>query len=208
MNQYFSDWNLSKIPDSVKEIKEQANLNNIPIMQEDGMAFLVQMIRIKRPKRILEIGTAIGYSAIQMALHSNANIDTIERDAEMVDRARKNVQTTGMAERVRIFHGDALTLELDLLYENYDIIFIDAAKSQYINFFTRYQTLLDRSGFIVSDNLLFHGMTFGSKQVGRNTRHLLMKIKKYMEWLKNHPDFDTLFFDIGDGIAVSERIIE
>ena len=205
MKDYIKNLNQISLSDDILDIIKYANENDVPIMQEQGMFFLMQLIKAKRPQKILEIGTAIGYSSIQMAIHSTALIDTIEKNSEMVRQALQNIVKLGLTDRITCYFQDALEMDVTQLRGEYDVIFIDAAKAQYEKFFVKYEPLLKLDGIIVSDNLLFHGLVVGDHEVSKNTKSLIMKIKKYTQWLKNHPNFDTTFYEIGDGIAVSER---
>jgi predicted O-methyltransferase YrrM len=205
MKDYIKNLNQISLSDDILDIIKYANENDVPIMQEQGMFFLMQLIKAKRPQKILEIGTAIGYSSIQMAIHSTALIDTIEKNSEMVRQALQNIVKLGLTDRITCYFQDALEMDVTQLRGEYDVIFIDAAKAQYEKFFVKYEPLLKLDGIIVSDNLLFHGLVVGDHEVSKNTKSLITKIKKYTQWLKNHPNFDTTFYEIGDGIAVSER---
>lgn len=200
--QYLSSLNPSFEHSLVQELKTYAMSHHIPIMQDDGIHFLVQLINIKQAKKVLEIGTAIGYSSMIMALFTNAYIVSIERDDVLYEIAVNNIQRAGLSERVSLVHGDAN--ELDILESGFDLIFIDAAKSSYIRFFEKYSKLLNQGGVIVSDNLLFRGMVADPKQIeNRNRKQLVKKIDRYNHFLTKHPDFDSYIYPIGDGISVS-----
>lgn len=188
----------------IKEIEEYASLNNIPIMQKDGIEFLTDYIKNNNIKNILEIGSAIGYSAIKMALVSNdINITTIERDKERYTLAVKNINEFKLQHRITIINDDALYTNIE---GKYDLIFIDAAKSQYIKFFEKYEKNLNEDGVIVTDNLSFHGLVEDeSKTNNRNTKQLVRKIKKYIDYLNNNDNYTTSFYKLGDGIAISKR---
>ena len=188
----------------ILEIKEYAKEHNVPIMQDAGIDFLCNYIKENNIKRILEIGSAIGYSAIRFAsISSDIMVTTIERDEERYKEAVKNIEDNNLAERITIILGDALETSID---GEYDLIFIDAAKSQYINFFNKYKSNLSNTGVIFSDNLSFHGMVEDiSLTNNRNTRQLVGKIRKYIEFLKTNTEFDTTFYQIGDGISISKR---
>ena len=141
----------------LEEIEKYAAENSIPIMQKDGIEFLVEYIKKHNIKKILEIGTAIGYSAIKMALvDEDITVTTIERDKERYDLALKNISSFSLENRIKVLLCDALEVNLNP-DDSYDLIFIDAAKSQYIKFFEKFQLNLKINGVIVSDNLSFHG---------------------------------------------------
>ena len=181
----------------ITKLEEYAKVNNIPIMQKDGIEFLCNYIRENNVKRILEIGTAIGYSAIKMCLVDNdVYVTTIERDV-----AIKNINDFNLNDRINVILGDAFEVELD---DKYDLIFIDAAKSQYIKFFEKFEVNLNTHGTIVSDNLSFHGLVEDpSKTNNRNTKQLVGKIRKYIDYLKNNDKYNTTFYKLGDGVAIS-----
>ena len=186
----------------LKELEEYASINNIPIMQKDGIEFLTNYIKDNNVKNILEIGSAIGYSAIKMALVSeDIKITTIERDKERYDIAVNNIKVFNLSDRINIILDDALNIELN---DKYDLIFIDAAKSQYIKFFEKFDKNLNINGVVVSDNLSFHGLVLDeTKTTNRNTKQLVRKIRKYIDFLKNHENYKTSFYELGDGVAIS-----
>jgi len=189
---------------SIEEIEKYAYENDIPIMQKVGIDFLCNFIKQNNIKRILEIGSAIGYSAIKMALvSSDIKIVTIERDKERFDLAVKNIDNLKLSNQINIRLEDALESQVD---GEFDLIFIDAAKAQYIKFFNKYSTNLSKKGFIISDNMSFHGLTENVKEIkSRNLRQLVTKINKYKDFLLNNEEFNTEFYQIGDGIAISSR---
>jgi len=177
---------------------------DVPIMQNEGIAFLIMLLRVKKPLRILEIGSAIGFSSSMMALNSCATIDTIERDLKMINECKKNHLELNLTERINLIEGDALET-FEIVKDNkYDLIFIDAAKAQYIKFFEMYSPLLNDDGVILSDNLYFHDLLF-TEVNNRDLRQLVRKVGKYNDFLLNHPDFETHIFKIGDGIGVSTK---
>ena len=186
------------------EMIKYAEENDVPIMQNEGIAFLIMLLKVKKPLRILEIGSAIGFSSSMMALNSESKIDTIERDPKMICQCKKNHTELNLLERINLIEGDALDT-LEIVKDNkYDLIFIDAAKAQYIKFFEMYSPLLNENGVILSDNLYFHDLLF-TEVNNRDLRQLVRKVGKYNDFLLNHPDFETHIFKIGDGIGVSTR---
>ena len=186
----------------IKEIEKYAEENNIPIMQKDGIEFLTKYIKENKIKNVLEIGSAIGYSSIMMELVDNdIKVTTIERDEERYNIALKNIDEFNLNDRINIILGDALDTNIE---GTYDLIFIDAAKSQYIKFFEKYELNLKQGGVIVTDNLSFHGLVEDeSKTTNRNTKQLVRKIRKYIEYLKENKNYKTVFYKLGDGIAIS-----
>ena len=207
MNSYFSKFN--KFPNNklIRDMRSYAEKEKVPIIQDEGLTFLLFLIKTKKVRNILEIGTAIGYSAINMAMQSlDINIDTIERNEEMYNQAIRNIKKAKMTERINVHFKDALEVNINEFNRKYDLIFIDAAKAQYIKFFTLYEPLLSDDGVIFTDNLLFHGLVNNSERIeSKNLRNLVTKIENYNEWLANNEKYDTSFFSIGDGIAVSVK---
>lgn len=190
--------------DLIQEMECYASEHHIPIMEKEGMEFLLSFLREHQCRRILEIGTAIGYSAIRMALVDEAiQIDTIERDEERYQMAVHNIERAGLSDRIHIQLADALEASVEGVY---DFIFIDAAKAQYIRFFERYTPQLAVGGYVLSDNLGFHGMVNGEVEPQtRALRALVRKLRRYIEYLQEHPGYETVFYSAGDGIAVSKK---
>ena len=188
----------------INKMEEYAIKNDIPIMQKDGIDFLCDYIKNNNVKTILEIGTAIGYSSIRMALiDDDINVVTIERDENRYNEAIKNIKEAGLENRIKVHLCDALDFEID---DKFDLIFIDAAKAQYIKFFNKYSKNLNKNGTIVSDNLLFHGFVEDISQVrSRNLKQLVRKIIKYRKFLEENTEYKTVFYEIGDGIAITRR---
>ena len=188
----------------IRELEEYAKINNIPIMEQDGIEFLLDYIKKNNVKNILEIGSAIGYSAIRMCLvDEKVTVTTIERDKKRYDEAIKNIKKFNLEDRITIIFDDAFNVELN---DKFDLIFIDAAKSQYIKFFEKFKINLNNNGVIVSDNLNFHGLVHTKEHIeSRNVRGIVRKLNNYIEFLKNNEEFDTTFYEIGDGVSISRR---
>ena len=189
----------------IKEIKEYAIANKVPIMQDAGMDFLTTFIIKHQIKNVLEIGTAIGYSAIMMTLCSpNLKVTTIERDEQRYMEALKNIKKMNLEDRITPIFNDALNVKLD---DKYDLIFIDAAKAQNIKFFELFERNLNPEGYIITDNMYFHGLVKKNEKeiVSRNLRGIVRKIKDYINFLKNNDRYNTTIYEVGDGIAVSEK---
>ena len=188
----------------ILDIKEYAKEHNVPIMQDAGIDYMCNYINDNNIKSILEIGSAIGYSAIRFAsINDNITITTLERDIDRYNEAVKNINDENLNDRIEIINCDALEYRTD---KKYDLIFIDAAKSQYIKFFERYKNNLNTNGVIFSDNLSFHGFVEHPELThNRNTKQLVGKIKRYIDYLKNNEEFTTEFYDIGDGISISKK---
>ena len=189
----------------IKEIKEYALINNVPIMQDEGIEFLTNFIVKNNITNILEVGTAIGYSAIMMALvNPKIKVVSIERDEARYLEAVKNIKKFNLEDRITLIFKDALEVHLN---EKFDLIFLDGAKGQNINFFEHYENNLDEKGYVITDNINFHGYVQKKEEdiKSRNLRGLVRKIKDYINYLKTSIKYETTFYDRGDGISVTRR---
>jgi len=189
----------------IREIKKYALDNKVPIMQDDGIDFLTTFIVKKQINSVLEIGTAIGYSSIMMALaNPNLKITTIERDRDRYLEAVKNIKKFNLEDRITLVFSDALDTNIEGMF---DMIFIDAAKGQNIKFFEKYETSLNDNGFIITDNMNFHGLVdkVEAEIESRNLRALVRKIRDYRTFLLNNQNYSVEFFNIGDGIVVASK---
>lgn len=199
---------LPQSEDWVKELEEQAHIDHVPIMDPLGINFLMQLIRLNKPKRILEIGAAIGYSALRMnEANPESEIVTIERDEIRYKQAVENIKRLNKQSDIQVIFGDALEV-LEKLAENnevFDCVFIDAAKGQYKRFFELAMPLLSNNGIIISDNVLFRGYVMEPNFEHPRYKKMVEKIKSYNEWLANHPSFITTILPIGDGVAISYK---
>lgn len=187
----------------ITRIEEYAEENNVPIMTKDGIEFLTKYIEKHKVKKILEIGAAIGYSAIRMALvDDEIEITTIERDEKRYLEAVKNIKKFNLGNRINLIYKDAFDVKIE---GTYDLIFIDAAKAQNIKFFEMFSKYLNPKGTIITDNMNFHGLVDKDPEdiKSRNLRALVRKLKDYATFLKENKKYDTEFLDIGDGIAIS-----
>lgn len=190
-------------------MEEKAHKIYIPIMQPSAMIFLQQLIRWTKSTRILELGTAIGYSAIRMriAAGDRARIVSIERDPEMIREAQRNISEMGFDQSIRIVEGDA-TGDLQDVRESvpFDLILIDAAKAQYEHLFLDYSRFLKTGGVMVTDNVFFHGLVCDIDAVKKKQlRRLVEKVDGFNRFLADRDDFETVFLTVGDGLAVSTK---
>ena len=169
--------------EKIIEMEEYAKEHNVPIIEKDSIAFIMKFIKANNVKDILEIGSAIGYSAILMAsVSDDVKVTTIERDETRYMECLKNVKKCEMQDKINVVCQDAL--EVNLSGVSYDLIFIDAAKGQYTNFFEKYKYFLKPSGVIISDNLKFHGLVKNKDLIkSRNVRGIVNKIEKYVSSL-------------------------
>ncbi|WP_173916059.1 O-methyltransferase [Halobacillus sp. Marseille-Q1614] len=193
--------------EKVKNLESYAKEHNVPIMEPLGIDFLMQLIRIHQPKRILEIGTAIGYSALRMLEASpKSQIITMERDEQRITEARKNIRAFNAEDRVIILSGDALNLKEEAArFTPYDLLFIDAAKGKYEEFFNLYAPLIADKGIIVSDNVLFKGYVADPSQTNSRLSQMAKKIRNFNETLNSRNDYHTTIVPIGDGVAITVK---
>ena len=191
--------------EKIIEMEEYAKEHNVPIIEKDSIAFIMKFIKANNVKDILEIGSAIGYSAILMAsVSDDVKVTTIERDETRYMECLKNVKKCDMQDKISVVYQDAL--EVNLSGVSYDLIFIDAAKGQYTKFFEKYKYFLKPGGVIISDNLKFHGHVGNRNNIAsRNLKQLVGKIENYIDFLKENDEFETKFYDVGDGLSVSIR---
>ena len=191
--------------EKILEMEQYAAEYNVPIIEKESIAFIMKFIKSNNVKEILEIGSAIGYSSILMATVSDdIKITTIERDETRYMECLKNVKKCGMQNKIDVVCQDALDVNLSGVA--YDLIFIDAAKGQYTKFFEKYKYFLKPGGVIISDNLKFHGHVGNRGNIAsRNLKQLVGKIENYIDFLKNNEEFETKFYDVGDGLSVSIR---
>ncbi len=185
----------------LETLKQYANDYQVPIITDEGLDVLLDVIRKNNIKHVLEIGSAIGYSALAMA-SLGVSVDTFERDEDMIKEAKKNIKLYDEHHLVNLITADALTYDGAL--KTYDLIFIDAAKSQYMRFFEKYSQHLSEDGVIVCDNLYFHHLDI-DVVTNKHTKALLKKLAKFRSFLEQHQTFETTFIAKGDGLSLSKR---
>lgn len=200
-NPYLQTINKKETNELLVSFAQFAEENKVPIITYEGINFLTQVIKLRNIKNVLEIGTAIGYSSIAMALKTGVNITTIERDDEMYQLALSNVSKAKLEDKIRLIKEDALEVDETRL-GTFDMIFIDAAKAQSINFFEKYETILNDGGVIITDNLLFHGLVDQTVK-DRNLRQLLFKIDRFNKYVVDKQGYDTFIYNLGDGMSLS-----
>ena len=189
--------------DKLSELKKYAKINYIPISRPDAVAFLSEIVKKNSYKKILEIGTAIGYTSIVLAsISEDIRVTTIERNEIMYKEAMKNVSEFNLSNQINIIFDDALNVELN---ETYDLIYIDAAKSQNIKFIERFGPHLDKNGLIVVDNILLLDVIKNAKP--KKAQQLLRKTEELKEYLANSTEYCVVYKDdIGDGFALIKRL--
>ncbi len=185
----------------LKQLRAYAKKHDVPIITREGERFLNQLLVLKDAKNVLEIGAAIGYSAISMALNTKCHVTTIERDQAMVKQAKINISDANLDTHITVIEADALTLDVSEL-PMFDVLFIDAAKAQYIKFFEKYAPFVKPGGLIITDNLLFHGL-IDQEVESRNLRQLLRKLDTFNQYILTRDDYITEIYRIGDGMSVS-----
>lgn len=199
---------LPKKEETIVAMEQYAREHGVPIMDALSIETMLHILKLIQPMRILEIGTAIGYSAIRMAKAlPNAKIVTIERDEERYKQARMYTEQTNTKKQITLLFGDALDINDEVKkYAPFDVLFIDAAKGQYRRFFELYEPMLSEKGIIITDNVLFKGLVATNEPIEqKRIRQLMKKIRAYNEWLVAHPSYETIIIPIGDGMAISRK---
>ncbi len=187
-------------------MEEYAEKHHVPIMDSGAIETLLGLLSIQKPDRILEIGSAIGYSAIRMALTlPDTFITTIERDQDRYSKAVDYIKSAGLTDRIQIIEADALLLENEIIAdEPYNALFIDAAKGQYKRFFEKYTPFVSPGGVIYCDNMFLHGMVLREdKELPRRKRTMVRNLKSFTRWVLSHPDYNTSLLPLGDGILIA-----
>ncbi|SDK52927.1 O-methyltransferase [Natronincola ferrireducens] len=193
----------------LKEIQHYAIENHIPIVHKEVAALLKVITKTSRSKKILEVGTAIGYSTILLcqAAGEDCHVTTIERDSERVEKARNNIKKADFTNNIQVIQGDAQEV-LNFLDSKYDLIFLDGAKGHYKEMLNNCIDSLKVGGILVSDNILFKGMVANDDLVIRRKRTIVNRMRDYLHYICNHPQLDTTIIPIGDGVAISYRRLE
>lgn len=192
----------------LNEIEKEAVSSYVPIIRKETQSLLKVLIQMKKPKNILEVGTAVGFSSILMGEYSDENtkITTIEKYEKRIPIAKNNFKRAGMEEKITLLEGDALEI-MSQLDNGYDFIFMDAAKGQYINFLPQVRRLLSKGGVLVSDNVLQDGDIIESRYaVNRRNRTIHGRMREYLYEITHSEDFETTILPIGDGVTISVKI--
>jgi caffeoyl-CoA O-methyltransferase len=209
VHDYIEDYIRGLLPERngiIKEMEDYASLNNVPIIHPEAARFLSFLIKCKGVKNILEVGTAIGYSAIVMhQAAGECRIVTIERDQSMIEEARKNISSAGLESSISIVEGEADEI-LKNMDDKFDLIFLDAAKGQYLEFFPDCDRMLQNGGIIFADNVLFRGMVATNALLIRRKITIVKRMRKYLSFMSENPGYDTSVLPLGDGVAVSLKL--
>ena len=187
----------------LEKIKQKALENHVPIIMDDTLEVLDKILRDAKPQRILEIGTAVGYSAMCFSeyLAPEGEIDTIERDEERIAEAKINIEKVGVAEKINIYEGDAVEI-LPTLNQKYDVVFIDAAKGKYPFFLKEALRMLKPNGIILADNILYKGYVMSDYNKHKQ-RTAVRNLREYIKEVTENPNIETEILEVGDGLAIS-----
>jgi predicted O-methyltransferase YrrM len=188
----------------LRELEEYAKLHHIPIIQPESAALMRVLVKLHKPEKILEAGTAIGYSAciLSDAMDGSGIIDTIEIDEDMAEMAKRNIKAMGYDKTIRVILGDALEV-MECLSSSYDMIFLDAAKGQYNEYLKHALRLLRPGGLLVSDNVLYKGLVAQKDKVQHKQRTIAVKLREYIENICSDERLETSIIPVGDGMAIS-----
>lgn len=187
----------------MKELEFEAETYNIPIIRESERQLLFKTVYENKPKRILEIGTAIGFSALLMATaNDDAIIDTVEKDTKRFERAKKAIEDANMTERINCISGDADSV-ISELSGNYDFVYLDGPKGQYLNHLKKIEKILSEKAVIVADNVLFKGLVKSVEYPPHRYRTIVVRLREYLEYVNR--EYSTVIYEEGDGMAISFR---
>lgn len=191
---------------TIEQIKEKALEDHIPIIMDDTLEVVGKILEDKKPDRILEIGTAVGYSAIRFSkyLSDNGYIDTIERDEERISEAKQNIKDLNLEEKIHIYEGNALEV-LPTLTGPYDVVFIDAAKGKYPIFLSEALRMLASHGIIVADNVLYKGYVMSDYNKHKQ-RTAVRGLREFLKELTENENLTTEILEVGDGLAISKKM--
>lgn len=190
----------------LEKIKQKALEEHIPIIMDDTLEVVDGILTELKPKRILEIGTAVGYSAICFSeyLQKGGKIDTIERDRERIEEAKKNIEKVGVADKITIYEGDAVEI-LPTLNNQYDVVFIDAAKGKYPFFLKEALRMINENGIILADNILYKGYVMSDYNKHKQ-RTAVRNLREYVKEVTENPNIETEILEVGDGLAISKIV--
>lgn len=196
------DKNMNEL--ELEKIKEKALENHIPIIMDDTLEVIAKILTEKKPKRILEIGTAVGYSAMCFSkyLAEDGSIDTIERDEERIEEAKQNLKKVEVENKINLYEGDAVEI-LPTLNEKYDVVFIDAAKGKYPFFLKEALRMLNQDGIIFADNILYKGYVMSDYNKHKQ-RTAVRNLREYIKETTENPNLETEILEVGDGLAISK----
>ncbi len=188
----------------LEKIKKKALEDKVPIIMYDTLEVVAKILTEIKPNKILEIGTAVGYSAICFSeyLQENGKIDTIERDTERVKEARENIKKAEVEDKINIYEGDAVEI-LPTLNDEYDVVFIDAAKGKYPFFLNQALRMIRQGGVIIADNVLYKGYVMSDYNKHKQ-RTAVRNLREYIAEITNNDKLETKILEVGDGLAISK----
>ena len=188
----------------LEKIKKKALEDKVPIIMDDTLEVVAKILTEIKPNKILEIGTAVGYSAICFSeyLQENGKIDTIERDTERVKEARENIKKAEVEDKINIYEGDAVEI-LPTLNDEYDVVFIDAAKGKYPFFLNQALRMIRQVGVIIADNVLYKGYVMSDYNKHKQ-RTAVRNLREYIAEITNNDKLETKILEVGDGLAISK----
>ena len=191
--------------DELMKIKEKALEEHIPIIMDDTLEVIAKILTERRPKNILEIGAAVGYSAMCFSeyLQEGGRIDTIERDEERIAQAKENFKKVGVEDKIKLYEGDAVEI-LPTLNGNYDVVFIDAAKGKYPFFLDQALRMLNDKGVIIADNVLYKGYVMSDYNKHKQ-RTAVRNLREYIARVNEDANLETEILEVGDGLAISYK---
>ncbi len=201
----YVDKKLSDLTLDLMSIRAQGVAQHIPIISDQVSAFLCFQLALIKPQNILEIGTAIGYSGSIMLTYSNAHLTTIELDEARFNTAKENFTKLGFTDRVTMFKGEAAVVLQQLLGQRYDLILIDAAKGHYLDYFKKCQTLLNKHGVFIADNVLLSGYLAGEPHI-RRQRTANARMNDFIDYVFALPNYTSALLTVGDGVLISTKI--
>lgn len=191
----------------LEKLKTNSREKHIPIIKDDSREFLKQFVKNQKPATILEIGTAVGYSGALMLQNCDAKLTTIEINEQSFNKAKETFESLNISNRVFQILGDAGQI-IKNMNQKFDFIFLDGPKGQYLTYYPILKSLLNINGYIIADNVLFHGLVNGPVFVKHKLRTLVVNLRKFLEFVKNDTKVDFNIQNIGDGIAVIKKISE
>lgn len=190
----------------LRSMEGYAAANHVPIIQPEVAKLLEVIIRISGAKKVLEVGTAIGYSSIVIcSAMDKGRVVTIEKRKDMIQLAELFIKEAGCQDQIQVIHGSAEEI-LPILNEKFDVIFLDAAKGHYLDFFNSCSKLLNNGGVLISDNVLYKGMVASDEYVVRRKKTIVTRMRTYLDHIMENTDFSSCIIPIGDGVAISYRV--
>ena len=211
MSEYIDLLNKNNKTEYLKELYKIGMMNEVPIIGDDSLMTVLSIMKAKNVKKILEIGTAIAYSAISFVSDDHERtVDTIERNEIMYKEALKNIKEAGFENNINVIFNDALEVDTTSFKKEYDVIFIDAAKAQYQKFFEKYIPFLKNDGIVITDNILFHGcveelVLNETTELSKNVKNMAKKLDVYNNYLSTLDEYKTYYLNIGDGLAITVK---